>query len=121
MPTDINSMFEFTVPADPLVDPGLALSMPTDINSMLSTIFSPLPSKSADHTTLDENSSHPSEIAKATWHVLKDMGSKFDFSDLSPLMPAIGHSATTSSQPTLYNQFFPTDNATGLGAPSSDR
>jgi hypothetical protein len=65
-------------PADPSVDPGPALSMPTDINGMLSTTFL-LP---------------PSKFAAATWHMLKDdgnMGSKFDFSDLPPLIPAIDH------------------------------
>lgn len=103
-------------PADPSVDPGPTLSMHTDMDGVLSTMFSLLPSQSGDHTTLDENPSHPSQFAAATWQDNGIMGSEFDFSDLPPLMPAIDHSATTSSQPTFHNQLFPMDAATGLSA-----
>jgi hypothetical protein len=97
------------------VDPGSN----TDIDTVLSTIFSLFPSEPADPTMPDENLSRPSEFAKATWHMLEDngiMGSEFDFSGLPPLMPTIDHSATTPSQTTFHNQLFPMDSATGLGA-----
>ena len=96
------------------MDPGSN----TNIDDMLSTIFSLFPSEPADPTMLDENPSRPSEFAKAMWHMLEDnaiMGSEFDFS-LPPLMPTIDHSATTPSQTTFHNQLFPMDSATGLGA-----
>jgi len=116
MPTDIDSIL-FPMSADPSssVYPEPAFSMPTNIDGVLS-MFSQLPTDSVDHTTLNENPSRPSEFAAATWHVLENNGSEFDFSDLTPLIPAIDHPATTSSQSTLHHQFFPMDTATGLGA-----
>src|SRR5882757_10763043 len=102
-------------PADPSVDPRSN----TNIDNVLSTIFSLFPSEPTDHTMLDENLSRPSEFTEATWHMLEDsgltMGSKFDFSDLPPLAPTIDHSTTTSLQTTFHNQLFPMDSAMGLG------
>ncbi len=85
-------------PADPSVDPRSN----TNIDNVLSTIFSLFPSEPTDHTMPDENLSQPSEFTEATWHMLEDsgltMGSEFDF-----------------SQTTFHNQLFPMDSAMGLG------